>query len=55
MLCKLYFDKAVNIGHHSFVLKLCFNLNKIFYWDDKNCILNPYAKHNTTKYKKKYF
>ena len=31
MLCKLYFDKAVKIGLKSFLLRLCFNLNKTFY------------------------
>ena len=33
--CKLYFDKAVNIGRNSFVLKLCFQLNKTFYGHKK--------------------
>ena len=28
MLCKLYFDKAVNIDRNSFFVKLSFNLNK---------------------------
>ena len=35
LLCKLYFDKAVNIGRNSFVLKICFHLNKTFMYTTK--------------------
>ena len=31
MLCKLHFDKAVNIDRNSFVLILFFHLNNTFY------------------------
>ena len=31
MLCKLHFNKVINIGRNSFILKSCFHLNKTFF------------------------